>query len=194
METLQNEKSVLFKIVYYGPGLCGKTTNLQQIFARLKPEQKLTQSIIEIPTQTDQTLSFDFMPLSVGKIGSYTVKLSFYTVPGQVHYQASRKLILQDADGVVFVADSQPAIRQQNRQTLSEMKNYLKAQNLGEIPMVLQFNKRDLTNVMSVEEMARDLQGEREAPWFEAAAIEGIGVMETMQTIIRMTVASVQKG
>lgn len=189
MEIFQNEKAVLFKIVYYGPGLCGKTTNLQQVFRRLQPEQRLSDEIMEIPTQTDKTLTFDFMPLTIGKLGVYTVKLSFYTVPGQVHYQASRKLILQDVDGLVFVADSQAAMRDENIRTLSEMNDFLKAQGSENIPLVLQFNKRDLHETMNVQELAKDLQ-QNDEPWFEASALTGEGVMETMQTIVRMTVAN----
>ena len=189
MEIIRDEKAVLFKIVYYGPGLCGKTTNLQQIFEKLKPEQRLTQEIMTIPTQTDKTLTFDFMPLTIGKLGSYTVKLSFYTVPGQVHYQASRKIILQDVDGLVFVADSQVSMREENVKTLREMKEFLHAQGSENIPLVLQLNKRDLSGVMTVDAMLRDLQNGDE-PFFAAAAIDGEGVMETMQTVVRMTVAN----
>ncbi len=191
MRIFQNEKTVIFKIVYYGPGLCGKTTNLQQVFARLQPEQKLSPEIIEIPTQTDKTLTFDFLPLTVGKIGAFKVKFSFYTVPGQVHYQASRKLILQDVDGLVFVADSQNEMRDENIRTLEEMNGFLKAQRLEDVPVVLQFNKRDLSNVMTVQEMAKDLQLHDE-PWFQASALTGEGVMETMRTISRITVANVK--
>lgn len=182
----RSDKTIQFKIVYHGPGLCGKTTNLQQIFTRVRPDQKLSQSIMEIPTQEDKTLSFDLMPLSIGSIKGYTATFSFYTVPGQVHYQTSRKLILEDVDGVVFVADSQRQLRNENIRMLEELK---KTVNNPELPLVFQFNKRDLPDIMDIETMKEDLLEEGE-PYYEAVAIKGIGIMETYQTIVNLTVSN----
>lgn len=193
MEFFREEKVVLFRVVYYGPGLCGKTTNLNQIFSRLMPEEKLSQEILEIPTQTDKTLMFECLPMAAGTISGNTVKVMLNTVPGQVHYQASRKLILKGADGVVFVADSQRSMQEQNQISLSEMKIYMKSLNLEKKPIVLQYNKQDLPDAMDVEEMDRDLQGEVESPSFAASAISGTGVMETMNTILKMAKSEAKK-
>ncbi len=193
MEFFKEEKVVLFRVVYYGPGLCGKTTNLIQIFSRLMPDEKLSQSILEIPTQTDKTLTFECLPMSAGTISGNAVKVQLYTVPGQVHYQASRKLILKGADGVVFVADSQRSMQEQNQISLSEMKIYMKSLNLDKKPIVLQYNKQDLPDAMDFEEMERDLQGEVETPSFAASAISGTGVMETMNTILQMAKSEAKK-
>lgn len=193
MKIFHEDKAAHFKIVYHGVGLGGKTTNLHQIFSRLKPEQKLSQSIMEVPTTEDKTLTFDCMPLTIGKIGMYQVVLKFYTVPGQVHYEKSRKLILDDVDGVVFVADSQPELRNENVRMLGELQDTLKAQNSNnDVVTVLQLNKRDLPDVMSVEQMLSDLQKDDEA-YYEASAINGTGVMETMQTIVQMVIANFRK-
>ena len=182
----RDNKTIQFKIVYHGPGLCGKTTNLHQIFARVRPDQKISQEIMEIPTQEDKTLSFDLIPLSIGSIKGYTATFSFYTVPGQVHYQTSRKLILEDVDGVVFVADSQKQIRDENIRMLDELRKIV---NNPELPLVFQFNKRDLPDVMDVETMQADLIDE-DQPFYEAVATQGIGIMETFQTIVRLTVSN----
>lgn len=182
----RDNKTIHVKIVYHGPGLCGKTTNLQQIFARVRPDQKLSQAIMEIPTQEDKTLSFDLMPLSIGSIKGYTATFSFYTVPGQVHYQTSRKLILEDVDGVVFVADSQRQLRDENLRMLDELKKTI---NNPEVPIVFQFNKRDLPDIMDVETMKADLLEENE-PYYEAIATHGEGIIETYQTIVNLTVTN----
>lgn len=193
MQIFHDDKTAHFKIVYHGAGLCGKTTNMHQIFTRLKPEQKLSQKIMEVPTQQDKTLTFDFMPLTIGKIGMYDVVLKFYTVPGQVHYENSRKLILDDVDGVVFVADSQPELRNENIRMLAELQETLKAQDSeNDVVTILQLNKRDLPDVMDVEMMLSDLQKNDEA-YYEASALTGTGVMETMQTIVQMVIANFRK-
>ena len=190
MQIFHADKTAHFKIVYHGAGLGGKTTNMHQIFSRLKPEQRLSQNVIEVPTQQDKTLTFDFMPLTIGKIGMYEVVLKFYTVPGQVHYENSRKLILDDVDGVVFVADSQPELRNENIRMLNELQESLKAQNSdNEVVTILQLNKRDLPDVMDVEQMLSGLQKNDEA-YYEASAINGNGVMETMQTIVQMVISN----
>ena len=189
MEINRGDKSILFKIVYHGPGLCGKTTNLQEIFRRSHAEQRLSDSIVEIPTMEDKTLTFDLLPLNIGKIRGYTATFSFYTVPGQVHYQKSRQLILEGVDGVVFVADSQASMRDENIRMLGELKEYLRAMNLENTPLVTQFNKRDLPSVMDVGIMKQDLLADGDGTYFEAIALDGTGVMETMETIIRLAVA-----
>lgn len=190
MQVHREDKSIHFKIVYHGPALCGKTTNLMEIFNRVRPEQRLSPSVLEIPTKEDKTLTYDIMPLTMGNIKGYTPVFSIYTVPGQVYYKNSRRMILQDVDGVVFVADSQPEMREANIEILKELNDYLKEQNSSDTVQVFQFNKRDLSDVMDVETMKRDLIGAGGAPYFEAAAIEGDGVMETLQTILKLTVAN----
>lgn len=189
MEINRQDKTVHFKIVYHGVGLGGKTTNLHSIFERVRPEQKLSQEIMEIPTQEDKTLSFDIMPLTIGSIRGYTALFSFYTVPGQVHYKNSRKLILEGVDGVVFVADSQVMMREENKRMLAELKDFLKERNYKDVCLALQFNKRDLPGIMDVEMMTQDLL-ENDEPFFEASAVNGTGVMETMQTIVQMSISS----
>jgi signal recognition particle receptor subunit beta len=192
----RQDGSIHLKIVYHGAGLCGKTTNLQEIFKRTRAEQKLSQSIMEIPTKEDKTLSYDIMPLTTqNKIRGLTPVFSFWTVPGQVHYKSSRKLILEDVDGIVFVADSQSSQRNGNILMLAEMKaileelNTAKKLDLENIALVFQFNKRDLPGIMDAETLKQDL-GIMDEPCFEASAINGVGVMETMQTIVQMTISN----
>ena len=189
MEINYGDKSILFKVVYHGPGLCGKTTNLQEIFRRSRPEQRLSQSILEIPTTEDKTLTFDLLPMNIGQIRGLTATFSFYTVPGQVHYKKSRELILQGVDGVVFVADSQPEMRDENIRMLGELKGYLHTMNLPDTPIVTQFNKRDLPGVMDVGLMKKDLLEKVDDLYYEAIALDGTGVMETMETVVRLAVA-----
>jgi len=194
MEINHRERVVNLKVVYYGPALCGKTTNLKSTFDRLKPEQRLTNSIIEIPTESDRTLKYEFLPLTIGKIGGYEARFAVYTVPGQVYYDASRKLILKNVDGVVFVADSQKGKGDDNALSLTELERNLALQNVKlyeDVSLVLQFNKQDSDNAMPVALMANSLQKD-DTPYFAAAALTGEGVMETFQTIIRMTVANVK--
>lgn len=182
------EKTAYAKIVYYGPGLGGKTTNLQKLFDMLPPESR-SKTLETIPTQTDRTLFFDFMPVNVGKVGLFDVKLGVYTVPGQTFYHATRKAVLFGTTAVVFVADSQPLMREENQRSLSELKEFLATYNImyNEIPSVIQFNKRDLPDIMPVELMTGDLQKNREV-CIEACAIDGTGVMETLNTITKMAI------
>ncbi len=180
------------KIVYYGPGLGGKTTNLQYIYNKAHPNQK--GKLISLATETERTLFFDFLPLDLGTVRGFKVRFHLYTVPGQVFYDASRKLILKGADGVVFVADSQRERMDANIESLNNLKINLRENNLDifTIPYVLQLNKRDLPSAVPVEEMIRVLQVKGE-PVFEAVAIRGIGVFETLKAIARLVLQELRK-
>jgi hypothetical protein len=174
---------VTVKLVYYGPGLCGKTTNLEKIYGNPKLENK--GKMISMSTETDRTLFFDFMPMELGTIGGQKVRVQLYTVPGQVFYDATRKLVLRGADGVVFVADSQSSMHESNLDSLENLKTNLRLNRIdpGKIALVFQYNKRDLPNVDSVEEMNAYLQPDG-APVVEAAAINGTGVTATLRAAI----------
>jgi len=180
------------KIVYYGPGLCGKTTNLQAIHQKTAPQSR--GEMVSLETETDRTLFFDLLPLDVGVIGGMKVRLQLYTVPGQVFYNATRKLVLKGVDGVVFVADSQAAALDTNLESLSNLGVNLAELGLGfdQVPLVFQYNKRDLRNILPVQELTEALNAGG-APYFEAAALHGIGVFETLKTISRLAVSSVRK-
>jgi len=180
------------KLVYYGPGLCGKTTNLQHIYKRVAPTAK--GKLISLATETERTLFFDFMPLQLGQIRGFKVRLHLYTVPGQVFYDASRKLILKGSDGIVFVADSQLERMESNIESLQNLENNLAEQSLGleKIAFVIQYNKRDLPNVVSIEDLQRALNS-RNVPWFEAVATTGVGVFETLKAIAKMVLQELKK-
>jgi len=173
-------REINVKIVYYGPGLCGKTTNLQYIFEKSSPQQK--GKLISLATETDRTLFFDFLPLDLGAVRGFKTRFHLYTVPGQVFYDASRKLILKGVDGVVFVADSQEARMDANVESLRNLDLNLKENgfDLKAIPYVLQFNKRDLPTAVAVDTMYRLLNFKGE-PTFEAVAVRGMGVFETLK-------------
>jgi len=174
---------VTVKLVYYGPGLCGKTTNLEKIYGNPKLENK--GKMISMSTETDRTLFFDFMPMELGTIGGQKVRVQLYTVPGQVFYDATRKLVLRGADGVVFVADSQDSMKESNLDSLANLRTNLRINRLDpeKIALVFQLNKRDLPNVASVEEMKAYLQP-GDAPVVEAAAITGAGVTATLRAAV----------
>ena len=180
------------KIVYYGPGLCGKTTNLQAIHQKTAPQSR--GEMVSLETETDRTLFFDLLPLDVGVIGGMKVRLQLYTVPGQVFYNATRKLVLKGVDGIVFVADSQAVALDTNLESLSNLGINLTELGLGmdQVPVVFQYNKRDLRNILPVEQLTEALNA-RGAPYFEAAALHGIGVFETLKTISRLAISSVRK-
>ncbi len=182
-----SKRTIDVKIVYYGPGLSGKTTNLQFIYNKLDP--KTRGPFTSIPTQTERTLYFDFLPMGLGKIGNFEIKLSLYTVPGQVFYAASRKLILKGVDGIVFVADSQEERLDANIESIEDLISNLKDYNLDfyEIPYVLQLNKRDLKNALPVEVLLKELRRKNEQ-YFEAVAIKGEGVFLTLKSITKLTV------
>ncbi|HEV8662631.1 MAG TPA: GTPase domain-containing protein [Candidatus Methylomirabilis sp.] len=180
------------KLVYYGPGLGGKTTNLQHIYKKVDPSAK--GKLISLATETERTLFFDFMPLQLGQIRGFKVRLHLYTVPGQVFYDASRKLILKGADGVVFVADSQLERMESNIESLQNLEQNLGEQGivLEKIPFVLQYNKRDLPNVVSIEDLQRALNT-RNVPWFEGVAPTGVGVFETLKAIAKLVLQELKK-
>ncbi|MGH9887825.1 MAG: GTP-binding protein [bacterium] len=180
------------KIVYYGPGLCGKTTNLQYIYDKTNPTAK--GKLISLATETDRTLFFDFLPLELGTVRGFKTRFHLYTVPGQVFYDASRKLILKGVDGVIFVADSQVERMDANVEAIENLQANLKTQgyDLATIPYVLQLNKRDLPNVESVEEMKRLLR-RKDEPMIEAVASKGPGVFETLKGVAKLVLADLTK-
>ena len=180
------------KIVYYGPGLCGKTTNLQWIYDKTNPNAK--GKLISLATETDRTLFFDFLPLELGTVRGFNTRFHLYTVPGQVFYDASRKLILKGVDGVIFVADSQVERMDANIESIDNLQINLKAQgyDLLAIPYVLQLNKRDLPNVVPVDEMVRELRKKGE-PVFEAVASKGAGVFETLKGVAKLVLQELTK-
>ena len=180
------------KLVYYGAGLCGKTTNLQHIYKRVDPGAK--GKLISLATETERTLFFDFLPLELGTIRGFKTRFHLYTVPGQIFYEASRKLILKGADGVVFVADSQLERMEANIQSLADMRQHLTEQGIEptKIPLVIQYNKRDLRNAVPIDELQKALNP-RNLPWFEAIAPQGVGVFETLKAISKIVLQELQK-
>jgi signal recognition particle receptor subunit beta len=180
------------KIVYYGPGLCGKTTNLQWIYDKTNPNAK--GKLISLATETDRTLFFDFLPLELGTVRGFKTRFHLYTVPGQVFYDASRKLILKGVDGVIFVADSQVERMDANVESIDNLQTNLKVQGyeLMNIPYVLQLNKRDLPNVIPADEMVRVLRKKGE-PVFEAVASKGMGVFETLKGVAKLVLQELTK-
>ena len=181
------------KLVYYGPGLGGKTANLQWIYEKTAAGQR--GKMISLATETDRTLFFDFLPLDLGSVRGFKTRFHLYTVPGQVFYEASRKLILKGADGVVFVADSQEERLDANFETLDNLKEHLKEHGLSfeNIPYVLQLNKRDLPNAMPVEELKKQLLLKGE-PVLEAVAVTGAGIFETLREVAKLVLAELKKG
>ena len=174
------------KIVYYGPGLCGKTTNLQFIYNRTNPEVK--GKMISLATETERTLFFDFLPLALGEIRGFKTRFHLYTVPGQVFYDASRKLILKGVDGVVFVADSQVERMEANLESMDNLRVNLAEQgyDLDQVPFVVQYNKRDVPNAAPVEELRKLMNPTGSNPDFEACATKGTGVFETLKSTAKM--------
>jgi mutual gliding-motility protein MglA len=188
-----SSREINCKIVYYGPGLCGKTTNLQYIYAKTSPDAK--GKMISLATETERTLFFDFLPLSLGEIRGFKTRFHLYTVPGQVFYDASRKLILKGVDGVVFVADSQVERMEANIESLENLRTNLVEQgyNLDKLPYVIQYNKRDLPNVAKVEEL-REVLNPTKVPEFEASATTGVGVFETLKAVAKAVLSELRKG
>jgi signal recognition particle receptor subunit beta len=185
-------KEITAKIVYYGPGLCGKTTNLQFVYDSLPSNNK--SKMLSLATKTDRTLFFDFLPLDLGKIRGMRTKLQLYTVPGQVYYNSTRQLVLKGADGIVFVADSQEHAIDANLESLQNLEDNLKRQGvrIREIPLVMQFNKRDLPNALSVPEMVAEVN-KLGVPHFESVATTGIGVEETLKGITHLVLSHLVK-
>ena len=175
-------KEITLKVVYYGPGLSGKTTNLQYLYSVLDPATR--GKFISLATEADRTLFFDFLPVDLGKISDFTLRFQLYTVPGQIRYNATRKLVLKGADAVVFVADSQREMREENTESFMNMRENLLSNNIDpdEIPVVLQYNKRDLPDLLSPDELNRDLN-ERGCEYVAAEAVTGKGVQETFEIV-----------
>ncbi len=191
------KKQIECKIVYYGPGRCGKTTNLEYIH---KAHKKLVKGeLVSINTDGDRTLFFDFLPLELGKLMGCDIRVRLYTVPGQVRYASTRKLVLKGADGIVFVADSLEVRREKNISSLKDLQQYLKEDNISifKIPLVLQFNKRDLANdniaLMPLEKMQQDLNRQLKVPTMPSSALKGIGVGKTLRTCLKLVLMSLQK-
>lgn len=191
------KKEVQVKIVYYGPGRGGKTTNLEYINEKFK--SRIKSEMVTVKTYGDRTLFFDFLPLDIGMIMGHTIKIQFYTVPGQVKYNATRRLVLRGVDGIVFVADSMALRREMNIKALQNLEENLQSFNkdITKIPLVLQYNKRDLAKhnipLLSVESLQNDLNSKLNAPYFCASAISGENVALSMKKIISLTVTSLKK-
>lgn len=181
------------KIVYYGPGLCGKTTNLHQIYAKTNPGSR--GEMVSLETETDRTLFFDLLPLDVGVIGGFKTRLQLYTVPGQVFYNTTRKLVLKGADGIVFVADSQRAMLDANVESLKNLRENITEAglNLDEMPVVIQLNKRDLPSALDRDTLVNALDPDGRYEFVEAAAVKGEGVFETLKLISKLTLRSLRK-
>src|SRR5688572_435062 len=188
-----SSREINCKIVYYGPGLCGKTTNLQYIYNKTNPEAK--GKMISLATETERTLFFDFLPLSLGEIRGFRTRFHLYTVPGQVFYDASRKLILKGVDGVVFVGDSQVERMEANIESLDNLRQNLAEQgyDLDKLPYVVQFNKRDLVNSAPIEELTEVLNPTG-VPQFEAVATKGTGVFDTLKAVAKQVLTELRRG
>ena len=181
------------KIVYYGPGLCGKTTNLHHIYGRTSPGSR--GEMVSLETETDRTLFFDLLPLDVGVIGGFKTRVQLYTVPGQVFYNTTRKLVLKGVDGIVFVGDSQRAMKDANVESMVNLRSNLAeiGVHLDELPFVFQYNKRDLPNILSLQELEDSLNPDRKHESYEACAVVGQGVFETLKAISKLTLRAGKK-
>jgi len=181
------------KIVYYGPGLCGKTTNLHHIYGRTAPGSR--GEMVSLETETDRTLFFDLLPLDVGVIGGFKTRVQLYTVPGQVFYNTTRKLVLKGVDGIVFVGDSQRAMKDANVESMVNLRSNLAeiGIHLEELPFLFQYNKRDLPNILSLQELEDSLNPDRKHESYEACAVVGQGVFETLKAISKLTLRAVKK-
>lgn len=191
------KKEVQVKIVYYGPGRGGKTSNLEYIYKKFK--ERIQTEMITVKTHGDRTLFFDFLPFDIGKISGYDVKIQLYTVPGQVKYNATRRLVLRGVDGIVFVADSMVVRKDKNILSIKNLEENLTdyKKSISRVPLVIQYNKIDLAEqgipVLSFEELEKDLNSVLKAPSFSASAISGVNVVQTMKKIIAMTIASIKQ-
>jgi signal recognition particle receptor subunit beta len=185
-------REINFKVVYYGPGLSGKTTNIKTIYEKVKADNK--GKLVSLATETERTLFFDFFPLDLGTIKGYKVKFHLYTVPGQIYYSSSRKLIMKGVDGIVFVADSQRERFEANIESLQDMMDNLKEYNIDfeAMPYVLQLNKRDLPNITPANELIKALRKKNE-PVVEAMALKGDGVVETLKGISKLIMIDVKR-
>ncbi|MFB6351073.1 MAG: ATP/GTP-binding protein [Bradymonadaceae bacterium] len=189
------QREIILKIVYYGPGLCGKTTNIKFIYSGTNPDAR--GKLVNLETQQERTLFFDFLPLSLPAIRGFETRLHLYSVPGQLFYSASRKLIMKGADGVIFIADSQKARKEANIISMEDLKENLDhyGYDLDSIPFVIQYNKRDLDSAMPVEELREDLNPEGKYPDFKACAIapNGPGVFETLKAVVKQILKELKK-
>ncbi len=184
-------REITCKIVYYGPGRSGKTTNLQYVHTAVPDDRK--GEMVSIATETDRTLFFDFLPLHVKQVQGMGVRFQLYTVPGQVFYEATRRLVLNGADGVVFVADSAPEVAASNRDAWEGLARHLTALHLDRIPVVCQYNKRDLPNAIPMAELEEALNPTK-VPSFEAVAPKGIGVFDTLKAVVKLVLTELRKG
>lgn len=191
------KREIESKIVYYGPGRCGKTTNLEYIFKTFK--KQVEGEMVSINTEGDRTLFFDFLPMDLGKIKGCDVRVQLFTVPGQVQYSSTRKLVLRGVDGIVFVADSLDVRREKNMLSLKDLQQNLKeyGMNIFKIPLIIQYNKRDLGDegipLMPLEKMEKDLNRQLKVPSFAASAVKGDGVGKSLQECLKLTLQSLQK-
>lgn len=187
-----SRREITCKIVYYGPGLCGKTTNLEHISEKTRKDSK--GKLLKLNTESERTLFFDFMPFDLGKVRGFQTRFHLYTVPGQVFYGESRKLILKGVDGVVFVADSQSARREANIESLMNLQDNLEEHgfDLNKLPYVIQYNKRDLPSALPIEELQAELNPNN-VPHFEACAPDGTGVFETLKAVAKLVLQGLRK-
>ena len=191
------KREIECKIVYYGPGRSGKTTNMEYIYKTYK--KQVVGEMVSVDTEGDRTLFFDFLPMGLGQIKGFDIRLQVYTVPGQVQYRSTRKLVLKGVDGVIFVADSLTVRREKNMLSLKDLQHNLKEYGISilKIPLVMQHNKRDLAEqsvpVMSIEQMERDLNRQLKVPSFSASAITGDGVGATLKECLKLTLLSLKK-
>ncbi len=191
------EKIIQVKIVYYGPGRCGKTTNLEYINRTYR--KQILSDMVSLKTHGDRTLFFDFLPFEMGMIKGYDIRIQLYTVPGQIRYNATRKLVLRGVDGIVFVADAMEKQREKNIRSLNQLHDNLQIykESIFNVPLVMQYNKIDLQErgipLLSTETLQQDLNSKLQAPWFEASAIAGYNVAATLKKIISLSVVSIQK-
>lgn len=191
------KREIECKVVYYGPGRCGKTTNLEYIFSSYKKQVK--GEMVSINTEGDRTLFFDFLPIGLGQIKGCDVRVQLYTVPGQVKYSSTRKLVLRGVDGIVFVADSLEVRREKNMLSLKDLQANLKeyGKSIFKVPLVMQYNKRDLAEqgipLMSIEQMEKDLNRQLKVPSFQGSAVSGDGVGATLKECLKLTLQSLQR-
>ncbi|MBC8394494.1 MAG: GTPase domain-containing protein [Deltaproteobacteria bacterium] len=191
------QREIEAKIVFYGPGRCGKTTNLEYIHSAFK--KQISGDMVSITTEGDRTLFFDFLPMGLGQIQGFDVRVQLYTVPGQVQYSSTRKLVLKEVDGLVFVADSLEVRREKNMLSLKDMNENLKeyGMNIFKVPLVLQYNKRDLAKqglpVMSIEQLDKDLNRQLKVPAYPASAVSGDGVGATLKECLKLTLKHLKK-
>ncbi len=186
------KKEIGAKIVYYGPALCGKTTNVQYIHLKLNPKQR--GELVSLATDSDRTLFFDFLPIELENIGGFKTRFHIYTVPGQVYYNSTRKAVLTGVDGIIFVADSQRSMTRENIESFQNLKENLQYynRNLENIPLIIQYNKRDMPDVLSIEELNKQLNP-GSLPFFESAAVNGTGVLPTLTSCCKMVLQNLKQ-